>query len=367
MAKQIRYGVVGLGHIAQVAVLPAFAKAKKNSVLTALVTDDPKKATKISKKYKVPAVYSYEQYDELLRSDVVDALYICLPNNMHTEFTVRALNAGVHVLCEKPLALSVRDCREIAGASEASGAKLMTAYRLHFEESNLAALKICKSKQLGEIRYFSSNFSFQVTDPENIRLKRENGGGPLYDIGIYCINAARTAFRAEPTEVIAMSAKSSDRRFKEVDEMVSATLRFPDERLATFTCSFGADTEGFYEVVGTKGSVCVEDAFEYAGPRTLYVMKDGKVKSTKKFKKVDQFAPEIVYFSECILKDRKPEPSAQEGMNDIRVIEAIYESIESGKVVSLDPERHRGPTEDMAERYRGHEEPETVNVQSPHN
>jgi glucose-fructose oxidoreductase len=367
MAKQIRYGIVGLGHIAQVAVLPAFKSVAKNSVITALVTEDPKKAIKISNQYKVPGVFGYEQFDELLKSDIVDALYICLPNNMHVEYAVRALNAGIHVLCEKPLALSTEDCLEMEQAAESSGAKLMTAYRLHFEEANLEALKICKSKKLGDLRYFSSNFSFQVTDLKNIRLQSDKGGGPVWDIGIYCINAARTVFRSEPIEVTAIAARGPDRRFKEVDEMLSVSMRFPQERLATFTCSFGADTEGFYEVVGTKGAICVEDAYEYAGPRTLYVMKDGSVKATKKFKKVDQFAPEIAYFSDCILKNRAPEPSAREGYHDVRVIEAILESIETKKSVTLDPERHRGPKENMREHYRGHEEPETVNVHSPHN
>jgi predicted dehydrogenase len=367
MAKHIRYGVVGLGHIAQVAVLPAFKGAKKNSVLTALVTDDPKKGSVLSRKYKVPSVYNYEQFDELLRSDVVDALYICLPNNMHNEFAVRALNAGIHVLCEKPLALTEDDCMRINQAAEASGALAMTAYRLHFEEANLEALKICKYKKLGALRYFSSNFSFQVTDPRNIRLQRENGGGPLWDIGIYCINAARTLFQAEPVEVTAMAAKSRDKRFKEVEEMVSVTMRFPEERLATFTCSFGADSEGFYEVVGTKGSICVEDAYEYAGPRKLYVMKDGKIKQTKSYKKVDQFAPEIAYFSNCILKGTQPEPSALEGLADVRVIRAIYRSLESRAAEGVMPSKHRGPKESMAEHFPPHGEPDTVHVHSPHN
>jgi len=203
----IRYGVVGLGHIAQVAVLPAFKPAKKNSLLTALVTEDAKKARKLSQQYKVARVYTYEQFDELLTSDVVDALYICLPNHLHRDYATRALKAGVHVLCEKPLALSERDCLQMADAAAATGAKLMTAYRLHFEEANLEALKMCKSGKLGDLRYFTSSFSFQVTDPENIRLRSETGGGPLWDIGIYCISAARALFRAEPDEVFAFAGE----------------------------------------------------------------------------------------------------------------------------------------------------------------
>lgn len=367
--KQIRYGVVGLGHIAQVAVLPAFKNAKKNSVLTALVTDDPKKAQKISKQYKVPEVYSYDEFDALLTSNVVDALYICLPNHMHKEYTIRALNAGIHVLCEKPLALSSQDCLEMARAAASTGAKLMTAYRLHFEEANLEALKIAKSGKLGNLRYFSSNFSFQVTDPDNIRLNADDGGGPIWDIGIYCINAARTLFQAEPTEVFAFAATAKgDKRFSEVHEMMTVNMKFPEERLATFTCSFGSDTEGFYELVGTKGSICVEDAYEYAGSRKLWHMKDGETKRTKTYKKVDQFAPEIVHFSKCILENKNPEPDALEGLSDVRVIQAALESVRTERPVKVAGSgEHVGPDESMKARYPGHDEPKTVNANSPHN
>lgn len=366
--KLIRYGVVGLGHIAQVAVLPAFKNAKKNSVLTALVTDDPRKAQKISKKYKVPTVYSYDEFDALLTSDVVDALYICLPNHLHKEYAVRALNAGVHVLCEKPLALSAEDCLEMARAAASTGAKLMTAYRLHFEEANLEALKIAKSGKLGYLRYFSSSFSYQITDPENIRLKREDGGGPIWDIGIYCINAARTLFQAEPTEVSAMAATGrNDWRFKEVHEMMTVSMKFPDDRLATFTCSFGADTAGSFELVGTKGTVCVEDAYEYAGTRKLWHLRDGETKRTKSYKKVDQFAPEIVHFSKCIQENKNPEPDAFEGLNDVRVIQAALESVRTGRAVKVAGSgEHVGPNERQRASYPGHAEPDTVNVNSPH-
>lgn len=364
----VRYGVVGLGHIAQVAVLPAFKQAKKNSVLTALVTEDEKKARKLSKQYKIPSVYSYEQFDELLTSDVVDALYICLPNHLHKDYAVRALNAGIHVLCEKPLALSPADCLQMSKAAASSGAMLMTAYRLHFEESNLEALKLCKSGKLGDLRYFSSDFSFQVTDIDNIRLKRETGGGPVWDIGIYCINAARTLFQAEPEEVSAFAAeRDEDKRFKEVEESVSVIMRFPKDRLATFNCSFGSDTSGEYQICGTKGSLRLESAYEYTSPRKLTFKKDGETVKTKTFKKVDQFAPEILYFSNCIKTGKEPEPNVAEGLNDVRVIRAIYESIEKRRPVRVEgPGEHVGPHEGMKTRIKPHKEPSTVNVESPH-
>src|ERR1700704_6732970 len=236
-AKRIRYAVVGLGHIAQVAVLPAFAHASENSEVTALVTDDPAKAKQLSKKYCIGPVYSYQDYEHLVNSGEVDAVYIALPNNMHREYAVAASNAGVHVLCEKPMALDEKQCAEMTSASAKSGVKLMIAYRLHFNIANLQAVQLVKSGKLGTPRVFNSTFTMQVRK-DNIRLKRSLGGGPLWDIGIYCINASRYLFQAEPDEVFAFDAASKDPRFKEIEESVSAVLRYPEDRLPAFSFSF---------------------------------------------------------------------------------------------------------------------------------
>ena len=366
MAKnnKVRYGVVGLGHIAQVAVLPAFKSAKKNSVLAALVTDDPVKAKKLAKKYKVENVYSYDQYDELLTTGVVDALYICLPNHMHTEYTLRALEAGIHVLCEKPLAPTAEECRKIDQAAKKANRRMMTAYRLHFEASSLEALKLVKAGKLGDLRYFTAEFSYQVTYINNIRLKKEAEGGPVWDIGIYCINAARALFQAEPQEVFAYAARRpGDKRFSEVPETVAVMMKFPDEKFANFTCSFGADTASTHTIRGTKGSVRVENAYEYAGARKLIFTKDGETEVTKNFKKADQFAPEVIYFSDCVLKSKDPEPSAREGMNDVKVIQAIYESIETSRPVKLKGSApHKGPKLNQKKNVPGHALPELVNA-----
>src|SRR5438270_383574 len=210
--KKVRYAVVGLGYIAQNAVLPAFAHAR-NSELTALVSDSPAKLKKLSKKYSVPHTYSYEEYSECLESGEVDAVYIALPNHMHRDYTEAAANAGVHVLCEKPMAVTEEDCQAMIAAAEKNKIKLMIAYRLHFEEANLKAVELVQSGKLGEPRIFDSIFTMQVK-PGNVRLRREKGGGTLYDIGIYCINAARYLFRAEAEEVFGTAENSCDPRLR---------------------------------------------------------------------------------------------------------------------------------------------------------
>ena len=162
-AKSVRYAVLGLGHIAQAAVLPAFKHARRNSVLAALVSGEEKKLKQLGRRYGVKRLCGYDEVDELFGSGEIDAVYIALPNDMHKEYTIRAARAGLHVLCEKPLAVTASDCEEMIAATRDANVKLMTAYRLHFERANLEAAKLARTRKLGELRFFSSEFSMQVS------------------------------------------------------------------------------------------------------------------------------------------------------------------------------------------------------------
>src|SRR5581483_7840984 len=171
--SKIRYAVVGLGWIAQEVILPGFNGATK-SELTAFVTGDPKKMAELGKKYDVAHIVGYEEYDSLLRSGLIDAVYIALPNNMHKDYTIRAAEAGIHVLCEKPMADTSAECEEMIQATSRNGVKLMIAYRLHFQPANIQAIERVQSGEIGEPRIFSSVFTQQVPEG-NIRLKRAAG------------------------------------------------------------------------------------------------------------------------------------------------------------------------------------------------
>lgn len=363
--NKVRYAVVGLGHIAQVAVLPAFAHAE-NSELAALVSDDPEKLEKLGRKYKVKARFSYDQYDECLKSGMVDAVYIALPNHLHREYTERAARAGVHVLCEKPLAVTEEDCLAMIRAAEENEVKLMVAYRLHFEEANLKAIDLVQQGKLGDPRLFDSVFTMTVKEGD-IRLNpRELGGGTLYDIGVYCINAVRNLFGAEPMEVVAFSANNGDPRFLQCEESTSAILRFPGrERLASFTCSFGAADVSSYRVVGTEGDLELNPAYEYAGALKQRITINGRTRE-RTFPKRDQFAPELLAFSECILTGAAPEPSGWEGLADVRVIRALYRSADSGQPVTLEPfDKEDRPSLDQEIRRPAVQKPELVNTEAP--
>jgi glucose-fructose oxidoreductase len=358
--KQVRYAVVGLGHIAQVAVLPAFGNARRNSRLAALVSGDPVKLEELGAKYCVDKRYAYERYDEMLKSGEVDAVYIATPNSLHAEYAIRAAQAGLHVLVEKPMAATEEQCERMADAARTAGVKLMVAYRLHFERANLEAIEVARSGRIGEPRIFTSTFTMQVV-PGNIRLQRALGGGTLYDIGIYCINAARGLFGDEPVEARAMAAGNVG----DVEETLCAVLRFPGERCAAFTCSFGAADVSEYRITGTKGDLVVEPAYEYAMALQHRLTISGERKE-RRFAKRDQFAPELLYFSDCVLKNHAPEPGPEEGLADIRVIRALYRSAQSGQPVELGPyEKRERPGLEQEIRRPPIDKPHTVHTQAP--
>jgi predicted dehydrogenase len=363
MKKKIRYAVVGLGHIAQAAVLPAFKHAE-NSELAALVTGSPQKDRELSERYKAKA-YTYDDLETALEKEKVDAVYIATPNILHRDYTERAAQAGVHVLCEKPMATTQEDCEAMIRAVAQNNVKLMIAYRLHFNDANLHAVRVAQSGDLGDLRCFASLFGLQVKEG-NIRTRKDLGGGTLFDIGIYCINAARYLFRGEPIEVVGLTANNGEKRFAEIEEMTGAIMRFPNERLATFTCSFGSTDVSRYELVGTKGQLRLENAYEYQGELKCVTTIGGK-KTEKFFKPGDQFAPELIYFSDCITHDRAPEPSGNEGLADVRVINAIYESAETGRAVQIEPvPKKRRPDETMKIKRPPVTTPELVAAAAPH-
>src|SRR6266536_5255928 len=362
MNNKIRYAIVGLGHIAQTAVLPAFKHAE-NSELAALVTGNPEKDRELTERYRIKA-YRYDDLESALEKEKVDAVYIATPNILHREHTERAAQAGVHVLCEKPMATTQDDCEAMMRAATQNNIKLIIAYRLHINDANLHAVKVAKSGELGDVRYFGSLFGLQVKEG-NIRTRKDLGGGALFDIGIYCINAARYLFRDEPIEVVGLTANNGEERFTEIEEMTGALLRFPRERLAMFTCSFGSTDVSQYELVGTKGRLRLENAYEYLGELKC-VITIGDRETEESFNPGDQFAPELIYFSDCILNDRSPEPSGNEGLADVRVINAIYQSAKTGRAVRIEPvPKRQRPDREMAIKRPPVEEPELVGASAP--
>jgi predicted dehydrogenase len=357
--RQIRYAVVGAGNIAQVAVLPAFAHAKDNSKLVALVSSDAEKRRQLGERYELDLQGDYSELESVIERGRIDAVYIATPNALHKDLAIRAAEAGAHVLCEKPLAPTARDCRLIMEACANNGVWLMVAYRLHFEEASLKALEIARSGQLGEPRLFSAFFTHVVRE-DDIRRDPGLAGGASLDLGVYCINSARQLFGAEPKQVSAQLIERNG-----TDDTVSATLTFPGQRIAQFCISNSVAGVSSYRIAGSEGDLRVEPAYEYVGELVHYLTRGDKTER-KAFKKGDQFAPELKYFSECILTGRAPEPSGEEGWCDVRVVEAILESARSQRPVTLEPYvRRQRPSIAQADHERPVKKPELIRAPGP--
>jgi glucose-fructose oxidoreductase len=355
--------VIGQGHFAQAAVLPAIEQLA-DVELSALVSGSDHKLTELGDRYGVRTLCDYSKLDQLLGSGKIDAVYIAVPNDLHAEMCLIAARNGVHVMCEKPMAPTEAECMQMIRACATRGIRLMIAYRLHFEAANLVAVEVARGGEIGEPRIFSSVFSMQVREG-NVRTQPRRGAGPIYDIGVYCINAARYLFRSEPVEVLATKLSGRDARFSAVDEAYACTLRFPNERVAQFTCSFGAADRASYQVVGTDGFLTLDNAYDYAAEMKLRI--EGKHGSkTRTFTKRDQVAAEIAYFAKCIRDKVDPEPSGWEGLADVRIIQAIQSSARFGRAVPIDPiPKSRRPDLGQEIRVAAHEEPSLVDVEQP--
>jgi predicted dehydrogenase len=336
--KKVRWAVVGLGKLALEEVMPAFARSRLSQP-TALVSGHPDKARRVAAAYGIDPrhVYSYDTFDRLRDDADVDVVYVVLPNSMHAEYTVRALRAGKHVLCEKPMAVTVAECRQMIAAAREASKKLMVAYRLRYEPFNQTAIRLCREKAVGELRTFSASNS-QVTPAPNIRLSKALGGGPVGDVGVYGINAARYCTGEEPVEVAAMEHRPKDApRFREVPASVSFQLRFPSGVLAHCDCSFDAAESRRYRVHGTDGFIDLDPAFGYRGLRLTVGRKTGR--EQPQLTEINHFAAEMDHLSTCVLTNQNPRTPGEEGLADLRVIAAVEEAARANRAVPLPPDQ----------------------------
>ncbi len=365
LTRKVRYAVVGAGDIAQSAMMPGIAPTG-NSELTAIVTSDPEKARVLAKRYGVAHTYTYEQFDELLASGEIDAVYLATPNWRHAEFAIPALAAGIHVLSEKPLEISVELAETIRAAAEASSAKLMVAYRLHFEPGTLDAIARIRAGELGELTAFTSCFT-QKVDPANHRAQNGIQAGPLFDMAPYPINAIRYLFGAEPLAVeSAVGVRHADSGLGDFDDTIAVMLRMPGDALAQFTVSYYANNVDSLTIAGTKGSIHMDPAYGF-GDGIAQTRRIGEKTSQETFKATDQFGGEMRYFSDCILNDRDPEPDAEEGVADLRVIEGIVRALKSGTREALPPfvRTRRIDPDAQRQTLRTVSSPDDVNAASP--
>src|SRR5580704_3499613 len=265
--RPIGYCIVGLGRISMDHFMPAMAQSSQSKI-TGIVSGHPDKAHKMAAEYGVPenSIYTYENCDEMRNNKAIDAVYIALPNNMHSEYTIRAARAGKHVLCEKPMATSVADARAMIDACKQANVKLLIAYRCQYEPTNLRAIELIRQGKLGTVQMIESANGFNIRAGEWRLNKKLAGGGPLLDVGVYSLNACRYLTGEEPVEVKAYSSTiDHDGRFDQVEENTSWTMKFPSGILTSCVTTYGASMDGYYRVYGSKGVLNVQNAFPYQG------------------------------------------------------------------------------------------------------
>ncbi len=337
--RKLGYAIVGLGSYGLDVIIPQFANCT-HSRLAAVVSGDPVKAKRVAAEHSLPAsaIYSYASFDSIRNNPDVDIVYVCLPNALHAEYTIRAAKAGKHVMCEKPMAVSVAECEAMIAACKTANRKLMIGYRCHFEAYNLEAMRLAHTGAAGKIRYVRSEHGFVQRDPAKWRLKRAlSGGGSLMDMGIYSLQAARYMTGEEPIAVTAReSTDRRDPRFTEVEDMIDWTLEFPSGAIAGCQSMYSANQNRIL-LMGDAGRVELEPATRYEGNQ-MWVGKDGRERAITPppGPGKTQFADQLDHLAECVRTGREPIVPGEEGLRDMRIVEAIYRSAREGRTIRLD-------------------------------
>jgi predicted dehydrogenase len=323
--------IVGIGKLSQGQIIPGFRNCRR-ARLAALVSGHPDKANRIASEKQLPAnsVYNYGNFDRIADNPNVEIVYIILPNFMHAEYTIRALKAGKHVLCEKPMATTVADAEAMIAAAKAANRKLMIAYRCHYEPLNLYGMRLMRRGALGKPRLVSTNMGRQtdLSDPSDAwRLDmRMSGGGALADMGVYGVNAARYLLDEEPVEVSARAQTDRrDPRFRTVDDLITWEFRFPSGAISTGTTSFNQAGTMAWEVYGEKGKMIAEPGCFYSGNRLSISGVPGDAQP--QIREIDQFAREMDWMAD-VVRGRAPLVSpGEEGLQDMRLMRAILDSV----------------------------------------
>ena len=343
------FAIVGLGRLALGEILPAMAKTKYCKPV-ALVSGDRDKARKVAAQYgiKESSIYDYGAYDQLARNPEVQAIYIVLPNGLHAEYVVRGAKAGKHILCEKPMATSTSDCERMIAACKTANVKLMIAYRSQYEPYDRALIKMIRAGKLGKLKQFISTNSQNQGDPTQWRLKKAlAGGGCMPDVGVYCLNAARFLSNEEPIEILASTCQpKNDPRFTEVEASCQVVAKFPSGFTAIFNAGYDAHKSQFLRMEGADAFAELNPAFGYHGIKlkSMRYDADDKMELAQEpaLEEKDQFALEMDHFALCVQQNIAPHTPGEEGLQDQRITDAIYESARTGKAIKIAPPP--GPT-----------------------
>lgn len=351
--KRLGVAVVGLGTLALENIIPAFGETK-HVRLAALVSGSPEKARAVGAEYGIPekSIYSYERFDEIRNDPSVDIVYIVVPNALHAPFTVRAAQAGKHVLCEKPMAATVAEAERMVEACKAAGRKLMIAYRMQYTPEHRTLIDLARSKRYGAVRFIEAvNGQNDLPNGQWRQIKAMAGGGSLPDVGVYCFNAFRYLTGEEPVAVTGLVTRpEGDPRFREIEDVAMFTLRFPSGIVASGQCGYSFHESRMLRIHAETGWFGADAAFGYDNIAVAINRKEGQSSATesRRFSPKSQFAQEMDAFAAALQSGEEPHTPGAEGLQDMRIMEAIYRSAaQGGAVVTLPAttglDRTRGP------------------------
>lgn len=330
MSKKVRWGILGAANIAVRKVIPAMQQSQWSEVV-AIASRDLKKAQEAARALGIPKAYG--SYEELLADPEIEAIYNPLPNHLHVPWTIKAAEAGKHVLCEKPLSMTVAEAMELMAVRDRAGVKMEEAFMVRTHPQWLGALELIRSGRIGQVRAVMGFFSYFNQDAENIRNILKYGGGGLMDIGCYPITTSRFVFGEEPKRVMGLIER--DAKMK-TDCLTSALLDFPSGQ-AIFTCSTQLVPYQRMQIFGTKGRIEIEIPFNAPPDRPCRIFIDdgsdlfGGSIETQEFATVNQYTIQADLFSRAIRENTEVPVSLEDAINNMAVIEAIFRSAESGK------------------------------------
>ena len=334
--KKLGYALVGLGRLSTNQIAPALQKTK-NCRLAGIVTGSPEKAAAWQKKYGISekSTYNYRNFDSIVDNPEIDVVYVVLPNSMHEEFTIRAARAGKHVLCEKPMSVSVPEAKQMISECEKANVKLAVGYRCQFEPHHQECMRLAREKTFGQIRQIDAAFGFRfgdypLGDLRRWRLEMEYaGGGALMDVGVYALQACRYLTGEEPVSVMAREIKTDPEKFAEVDETILWSMEFPSGVVANCSTTYKFSGMNSFTAFADKGKFGMGPAFGYGGNKGF--AKNEVIEKPQ----IDQFAAEMDDFCDVIRKDGTSIVSGEEGLRDMLVLDAIYKSAASKKSVKV--------------------------------
>ncbi|EMI45030.1 Gfo/Idh/MocA family protein [Rhodopirellula sp. SWK7] len=327
----VNFALVGLGSLSTNQIAPAL-QTTKHAKLVGIVTGTPAKEKIWADKYGIERqnIYNYDNFDKISENEAIDVVYIVLPNGMHKEFTVRGAKAGKHVLCEKPMANTSDECREMIAACKENDRKLAIGYRCQFEPHHQHCIDLARSEKFGSLKAIEAGFGFKIGNPNQWRLDGKlAGGGAMMDVGVYALQACRYISGEEPVSISAQETKTDPVKFAEVDESITWTMKMPSGVICYCSTSYAFNGINRYNAYADNGWFGLEPAYSYKG------IKGKTSKGPIEHENIDQFAAEMDAFAKCILEDRESTVPGEEGLRDMVCVDAIYESIRTGRHVEL--------------------------------